>query len=112
MAGISPGIMAGTARISNPDGTITEPYRQFLVDLFQRLTTPEGWAELVSTVAVPGWVNPTGTGSTATFDMDFTTLVSNPPTQAQVGALRDQVIKLQKALGQLILDSKTLGLLE
>lgn len=108
---LNPGIMAGTARIANPDGTITNEYRQFLIDLFQRVTTEAGWEEFVSVVTIPGWVPPIGTGSTASFDMDFTTTVSNPPTQAEVTALRDQVIKLQKALGQLILDSTTLGLI-
>jgi hypothetical protein len=109
---LNPGILAGTARIANPDGTITQEYRQFLIDLFNRLTTPEGWAELVSTVVVQGWNAPTGAGSRATFDMNFTTTVSNPPTQAEVTAIRNQLIVVQKRLGQLLIDQATLGLIE
>lgn len=111
MASLNPGILAGTARISNQDGTITEPYRQFLIDLFQRLTTPTGWDDLVENVTVSGWSAPAGAGLRSSVNMNFTTTVSNPPTQVEMTALRNQVISLQKALGQLILDSTTLGLI-
>ena len=56
-----------------------------------------------------GWAAPTGTGSRASINADFTTAVSASPTQAQVTALRNQVIALQKALAQLIIDETTSG---
>lgn len=59
--------------------------------------------------AVAGWASPTGTGSRATFDMDWTQAISNPPTQGEVQALVAQIIVLQKRLGQLELDLLTLG---
>lgn len=107
----SPAIPAWSGRVANPDGTITPEYRTFLIDMFNRMTSAAGWHQLVSNVAIPGWINPTGVGSQATFDMNWTTAVSGPPTQAQMTAMRDQVVALQKALGQLILNQKTLGLL-
>lgn len=54
--------------------------------------------------ATGGWVDPTGAGSRATFDMNLAFPVSNPPTQAEVTALAAQVVILQKRLGQLELD--------
>lgn len=59
--------------------------------------------------AVGGWVDPTGTGSRATFNMDWTQSVSSPPTQAEVQAIVTQVSVLSKRLGQLELDLKTVG---
>lgn len=60
---------------------------------------------------ISGWATPpaSGTGSNATFDMNWTTTVSNPPTQAQVTAVRDQLIVVQKRLGQLLADLQTYG---
>ena len=57
--------------------------------------------------ATAGWVDPTGTGSRATFDMDAAFPVSNPPTQAEVQAIVGQLTILQKRLGQLTLDEIT-----
>lgn len=54
--------------------------------------------------ATAGWVDPTGTGSRATFDMDTALPVGAAYSQAEVTAIADQVVILQKRLGQLILD--------
>lgn len=51
-----------------------------------------------------GWAVPTGAGSRATFNMNATFPVSNPPTQAEVQAIAAQVVVLQKRVGQLELD--------
>jgi hypothetical protein len=59
-----------------------------------------------------GWTAPTGTVSRATFDADWTTAVSNPPTQAEVAAIRDQVIVIQKRLAALEIDSLSIGTIE
>lgn len=64
-----------------------------------------GSVALGNTVA--GWTNPTGAGSRATFDANWTTVVSNPPTQSEVGNVRDQLVIVQKRLAQLILDAET-----
>lgn len=52
---------------------------------------------------------PTGTGANTAVDMNWTTAVSNPPTQAEVTAIRDQVVILSKVLGRLIEDLKAAG---
>lgn len=50
------------------------------------------------------WVDPTGAGSRATFDMDLPLPVSVAYVQAEVLAIANQVRVLQKAVGQLVLD--------
>ena len=84
---------------------------QNLADLNNVVTARNnlGLTALATANPVIGWADPTGAGSRATFDMNFTTTVSNPPTQAQVTAIRDQLIVVQKRLGQSILDDKTVG---
>jgi hypothetical protein len=79
-------------------GTVTQPWLMFFQYLYSRFAQP-----------VTGWVAPTGTVSRDTFDADWTTTVSNPPTQAQVTAIRDQVIVLQKRLAALEQDSLSIG---
>lgn len=54
--------------------------------------------------ATGGWVDPTGTGSRATFNMDLLLPVGAGYSQAEVTAIANQVIVLQKRLGQLELD--------
>lgn len=51
------------------------------------------------------WVAPTGTPSRATFDADATVVVSNPPTQTEVQAVNDQLVKVQKRLAALEIDA-------
>lgn len=64
---------------------------------------------LQSGSAVVGWVDPTGAGSRATFSMNFSQTVSNPPTQAEVQAIVAQLVLVQKHLGQLELDLLVVG---
>jgi hypothetical protein len=93
-------IPAGNVVFVDANGVLTAYGRNLLVQLLR------------STFIAPaatGWVAPTGTGSRASINENFTTTVSNPPTQAEMTALRDQVIALQKALGQLIIDLSTIG---
>lgn len=61
-------------------------------------------ANLQIGTAVAGWVDPTGTGSRATFDMDLALPAGGAYSQAEVTAIANQVIVLQKRLGQLELD--------
>lgn len=56
---------------------------------------------------VTGWANPTGVGSRASIDANWTTTVSATYSQSEVTAMRDQIVALQKALAQVILDNKT-----
>lgn len=81
---------------------VTDPWMTFFRQLWQRVRN-------LGTVG--GWVNPTGAGSRATFDMNWTTAISNPPTQSEVLSVRNQLIAVQKAVGQLVIDSKTSGTL-
>lgn len=57
--------------------------------------------------ATAGWVDPTGAGSRATFNMSLALPVGAAYSQAEVTVIANQVIVLQKALGQLILDEIT-----
>lgn len=68
-----------------------------------------GLTALAIAVAVGGWDDPTGTGSRVSFDMDYLPPVSNPPTTGDVTLIRNQLFAIQKALGQLILDQKSVG---
>lgn len=54
--------------------------------------------------ATAGWVDPTGAGSRATFDMNLALPAGAAYSQAEVTAIANQVIVLQKRLGQLELD--------
>ncbi len=94
-------IPAGSAVFVDASGVLTAYGRDLLVKLLRGIL-----------IAPPaqGWANPTGgAGSRAAVNTTFTTTVSNPPTQAEMTALRDQVIALQQALGQLIIDLETVG---
>lgn len=66
-----------------------------------------GLGPTATSATIAGWGDPTGTGSRAAFDMDWTTTVSVTPTQGQVEDIRDQLIAVQKALGQLVVDQTT-----
>jgi hypothetical protein len=79
-------------------GIVTQPWLMFFQYLLTRFGQPIG-----------GWVPPTGTVSRATFDADWTVAISDPPTQAEVEAVRDQVIVLQKRLAALEQDSLSIG---
>lgn len=71
-----------------------------------------GLGPIATSATVTGWVDPAGTGSRATFDMDLALPVGAAYAQAEVTAIANQVIVLQKRLGQLILDQitvKTIG---
>lgn len=57
--------------------------------------------------ATAGWVDPTGAGSRATFDMNLALPAGAAYSQAEVTAIANQVVVLQKRLGQLILDEIT-----
>lgn len=54
--------------------------------------------------ATAGWVDPTGTGARTTFDMDLALPVGAVYSQAEVTALANQLVILQKRLGRLVLD--------
>lgn len=82
-------------------GLATTAFRSFL----------QGIADDLNALGQSQWTDPTGTGSRATFNMDFTTAVSNPPTQAEVTAIRDQLVIVQKRLGQLVIDLQAAGVL-
>lgn len=56
---------------------------------------------------IPGWTNPTGTGSRASFDANASITASGTYNQTQVQALNDQLVAVQKALAQLILDAES-----
>lgn len=57
--------------------------------------------------ATAGWADPTGTGARTTFNMDLALPAGAAYSQAEVTAIANQVIVLQKRLGQLILDEIT-----
>jgi hypothetical protein len=56
---------------------------------------------------VPGWSNPTGTGSRASIDANFNVVASGAYSQVQLQAINDQLVAVQKALAQLLLDAKS-----
>ncbi len=92
---------AGNVAFVDGNGVLTGYGRNLLVKLLN--------STLIAPAAT-GWANPTGgAGSRAAVNTTFTTTVSNPPTQAEMTALRNQVIALQQALGQLIIDLETVG---
>lgn len=95
------GITAGNSQIVDDRQFPSPQFRQFLVELVRSIPTQ-----------FTGWSMPTGTGSKSSFDANWTTTVSNPPTQAEVAAIRDQLIAVQKALAQFILDSRQSGLIK
>lgn len=64
-----------------------------------------GSVALGNTVA--GWSNPTGTGSRASIDANASVTASGVYSQVQVQAINDQLVAVQKALAQLILDAKS-----
>lgn len=96
----TPSFPAGNAIISR-EGRATEQFRAFLQQLAARV---------LQTVQ-SGWATPTGTGSRASINASFTQTVSNPPTQAEVTAISNQVAALSKAVGQLINDLKSAGVI-
>lgn len=84
---------------------------QNLADLANAATarTNLGLTALATAAPVAGWVDPTGAGSRATFDMNLALPAGAAYSQAEVTAIANQVIVLQKRLGQLVLDEKTVG---
>jgi hypothetical protein len=66
-----------------------------------------GLGPIATSATVIGWEDPTGAGSRATFNMDLALPVGVAYSQAEVLAIANQVIVLQKRLGQLVLDEKT-----
>lgn len=56
---------------------------------------------------VLGWTNPTGTGSRAPIDANFTVTASATYSQTQLQAINDQLVSVQKALAQLLLDAES-----
>lgn len=67
--------------------------------------------EALNALGQEDWTAPTGSGSRATFNMDWTQVISNPPTQGEVESIRNQLVIVQKRLGQLIIDLRTAGVL-
>lgn len=90
-------------RIGDKDleALVTQTWRRFFENLWTKFGN-----------AATGWSAPTGVGSRGAIDMNWTTTVSNPPTQAEVTSVRDQVVHLQKALGQLIDDQIEIGTID
>lgn len=96
-------IPAGNVAFVDANGVLTGYGRNLLVKLLKGILIAP---------APNGWGTPTGgAGSRAAISTTFTTPVSNPPTQAEMIAVRDQVIALQQALGQLIIDLETVGVI-
>lgn len=56
---------------------------------------------------VPGWTNPTGSGSRAAIDADFTQTAAAAYSQSNLQAVINQLIAVQKALAQLLLDTES-----
>lgn len=94
-------LTASGAPIANPDGTATVDFRTLLQQILETLN-----ALGVGSIAAP-----TGTGANTAINMNWTTAVSNPPTQAEVTAIRDQVVILSKVTGRLIADLKQAGVI-
>ena len=55
---------------------------------------------------VAGWTDPTGAGSRGAIDMNWSTAVGAVYSQAEVTSIRDQLVAVQKALGQLLIDAQ------
>ena len=85
------GITSGLSRIVDQNGVMNPQFRGFLV-------------QLINSIGVSGFAAPTGAPSNNSINANWTTTVSNPPTQAEVTAIRDQLIAVQKAVAQLIID--------
>lgn len=93
-------VPAGNVQFVDANGVLTAYGRDLLVKL------------LKSTFIAPpanGWVAPTGAGSRASINANFTTPVDAGYNQAQVQAIETQVVALSKALAQLIEDMSTIG---
>lgn len=58
-------------------------------------------------VTQTGWTAPTGTPTRNTFNADASVVVSAAPTQAEVQAINDQLVKVAQHLAALIDDSTT-----
>lgn len=84
-----PGITSGISKITDEHGVMSPQFRSFLI-------------ELAKSIGVTGFAAPTGTSSGASINANWTTTVSNPPTQAEVIAIRNQLIAVQKAVAKLI----------
>lgn len=56
---------------------------------------------------VPGWANPTGTGSRAAINADFTQTAGAAYSQSDYQAVITQLVAVQKALAQLLLDAES-----
>lgn len=76
------------------------------------ITTIQGdLTTVVIKAQTPAWVSPTGTFSRAGFVAYAGQSVSNPPTQAEVQAIDDQVKEHSQRLAALIADLRTAGVL-
>lgn len=64
-----------------------------------------GSVALGNTVA--GWTNPTGIGSRAAINADFTQTAAAAYSQTDLQAIIDQLVAVQKALAQLLLDAES-----
>lgn len=56
---------------------------------------------------VPGWANPTGAGSRAAINANFSQTAAVAYSQSDLQLVIDQLIAVQKALAQLILDAES-----
>lgn len=56
---------------------------------------------------VPGWTNPTGAGSRAAINANFTQTAAALYTQADYQLVINQLVAVQKALAQLLLDAES-----
>lgn len=64
-----------------------------------------GSVALGNTVA--GWTNPTGTGSRAAINADFAQTAAVVYSQSDLQLVIDQLVAVQKALAQLLLDAES-----
>lgn len=107
-------VAASTAAVATANNALAQANAslkkaQNLADLVDAAVARDnlGLGSIVLGDTQPGWADPTGAGSRATFNMNLLLPVSNPPTQAEVTAIAAQVIVLQKRMGQTVLDLKT-----
>lgn len=56
---------------------------------------------------VPGWTNPTGAGSRAAINANFTQTAAAAYSQSDYQAVITQLVAVQKALAQLLLDAES-----
>lgn len=56
---------------------------------------------------VPGWTNPTGAGSRAAIDANFSQIAAVAYSQTDLQAIINQLVAVQKALAQFLLDAES-----